>query len=513
MFSNFALGFSQLSLSSYVFILLGSITGLIFGCIPGLSGSICLILAIPLTFSMKSVDAFALFMGVFIGGCSGGLISAILIGVPGTASCAATVLDGHPMARNGEPGRALGLGIFYSFFGTVLGLLVLFTVAEPLSRIALKLGAIELFSIILFALSLVSVLAGKDLIKGWIVALVGFNLGMVGMSSVDGVPRMIFGINKLTSGFASTAAMTGIFVVGSLFTASVADKSNRVKRNPINYKIKGFGFTFKEFVSNIPNMIRSGVLGIFIGILPGIGGITANLLSYSVAKSFSKEPDKFGKGSMEGIVASETSNNACIGGSMVPLLALGIPGDGFTTLLLGALMLHDFNPGPTLFQINGPFCYAIFAALIIAAILVVVIEYFGLPVLVQTLKIKTQVLMPIIMVLVMVGCISIKNRIFECYILLLFAFIAYVFRKFKFSTTPVILGFILGPSAEKYLRRGLAVGNYNLNIILKSPVCMVFIALAIVLSILFLQKEKRDRKRIEKYGEDSRITEMKKNDD
>ena len=496
MIHNIIAGFSQFTPLTYLLVLAGVVSGLVFGCVPGLSGSTALTLAIPLSLVLDPVSAFALFMGIFIGGCSGGCISAILVGIPGTASSLTTVFDGHTMAKNGQPGKALGTAIFFSFIGTLVSIIALFAISEPLARIAVKLGPIELFAIILFALSLISVLAGDDLIKGWVVALFGMLLGMVGISEVDGAARMTLGIRKLTSGFSQTPALLGIFVVGSLFSASLADKS-RIGSSPVmDFKIKGLGFTLREFKEQIGNAIRSALIGLGIGVLPGIGGVTSNLVSYTVAKTLSKEPEKFGKGCMDGIVAPETANNASIGGAMIPLLGLGIPGDGFTALLLASFELHGFVAGPTLFVKNANFVYAIFAALLLGCVVNVIVEFIGLPALVKTLKIPTNILMPIIIVLVMVGCFCVHNRVFECWILLFFAVVAYLFKKFKFSTTPIVLGFVLGANAETYLRRGLMIYRNDITCLFKSPVSCVFIILSVLCTILMLRQNRRSQQRL-----------------
>lgn len=504
MIQNIITGFSEFTPLAYLLVFLGSVAGLIFGCVPGLNASVAITLAIPIAFKLLPAEAFGLFMGIFVGGCSGGLISAILIGVPGTPSNAATVFDGYTMARKGRPGRALGLGIFFSFLGTILGLIALFTISEPLARIAIKLGPLELFSIMLFSLSLVSVLSGKDLLKGWFVALFGFALGMVGISAADGTPRMTLGISKLTSGFSSTPAMIGIFVVGSLFSASKACQDSR-EDHVMDFTVKGLGFGIADFVKQIWNFIRSGLIGLSIGILPGIGGITSSLMAYTVAKSMSKEPDKFGTGCDEGIVAPETANNASIGGAMIPLLALGIPGDGTTALLLGALMLHDFMPGPMLFKTNANFCYAVFAALLLAAVLVVVIEYLGLPGLVKTLKVPKHILMPIIVVMVMIGCISVNNRTFECYVMIFFGLCTFLLKKFNFPTAPLVLGFILGPSAEVYLRRGLNINNYQWSALFTQPVSCVFIVLSVLLTVLLISQNKRQEMKMKKLAAEANV--------
>lgn len=502
MIENLIVGFSQFTWLNYVLIAAGVIVGLVFGCIPGLSGSTALILTIPISLTLDSVQAFCLFMGVFVGGCSGGCISAILVGIPGTPSSLTTIFDGHTMAKNGQPGKALGTAMFFSFLGTLVSLIVLFALTEPIARLAVKLGPVELFSIVLLAMSLISVLAGDDPVKGWVVALFGFFLGMVGISKVDGATRMTLGIAKLSSGFSQTPALLGIFVVGSLFAASKA-MSNNAGDVEMNYKIKGLGFTLKDIAGQGVNIIRSAIVGVGIGILPGIGGVTSNLVAYTLAKTSSKTPEKFGTGIIDGIIAPETANNASIGGSMIPLLALGIPGDGFTALLLGSFELHGFISGPTLLITNGAFVYGIYAALLVACILTVIIEYIGLPVLVKTLKVPVNVLMPIIMVLVMVGCFCVNNRVFECWVLLFFAFITHIFKLFKFSTTPIVLGFVLGGTAETYFRRGMMMAKDNAFTFLTNPISCAFIVLAVVSTVVLMHQNKRNEAKLKQLATQS----------
>ncbi len=502
MIENLILGFSQFTWINYVLVAAGVTAGLIFGCIPGLSGSTALILAIPISLTLEPVQAFGLFMGIFIGGCSGGCISAILVGIPGTPSSLTTVFDGHTMAKNGQPGKALGTAIFFSFLGTLISLIVLFALTEPIARFAVKLGPVELFSIILLALSLISVLAGDDPVKGWIVALAGLYLGMVGISKVDGATRLTLGISKLTSSFSQTPALLGIFVVGSLFSASLAlsSHSNNVE---MDYRIKGLGFTLKDLSGQAVNFVRSAIVGVGIGILPGIGGVTSNLVAYTLAKTSSKTPEKFGTGIIDGIIAPETANNASIGGSMIPLLALGIPGDGFTALLLGSFELHGFISGPTLLVQNAPFVYGIFAALLLSCIMTVIIEYIGLPVLVKTLKVPVNVLMPIIMVLVMVGCFCVNNRVFECWVLLFFGFVTFLFKQFKFSTTPIVLGFVLGGSAETYFRRGMMMARDDVTVFFTNPVSCIFIILSVVSAIALMRQNKRTEEKLKQLASES----------
>ncbi len=474
----FAIGFSQiLNPACLLWIAFGCLLGIIFGCIPGLTGSIALALCLPLIYTLDIVPSMCLIMGIFIGGCSGGLIAAILINVPGTPSNIATSYDGHPMAARGEAGKALGTGIFYSFLGGTFSFIVLFTIAAPLGRVAVNLGKGNLFAVTFFALTLVSGLCGKSIMKGLTMALIGVALSMIGISTVDGVARLTMGFRQLNGGLQIIPALIGLYAISELIKSTKKEQLNQVTTD---FKIKGFGFTMKEFKEQFGNFIRSAIIGTGIGILPGIGGMTSNLLAYMAAKNTSKTPEKFGKGYIGGIVAPETANNASVGGAMVPLLALGIPGDGFTAVILGALMLQGLTPGP-LFMINfSDVAYAIFAALIIANCITVFVEYFFIRGFVRLLSVPKHVLMSVVIVLAMVGAIGINNRIFDAWTVLFFGIFGFLVTKLDFPLTPLILGLILGADCEEYFRVGLQAAKNDVWAMLTEPVTLVFLLLAVV---------------------------------
>ena len=458
MLELFAQGFQQmanpLAIGMTAF---GVFLGVMFGCVPGLNGNTALVLVLPLTYKLDRTSAFALIMGIYIGSCSGGLISAILLNIPGAASNVATQFDGAPMAKNGQAGKALGTGIFYSFIGSLIGFVALFFLSGPVASIAINFTKADYFWMAIFALTMVISLSSKNLLKGLSVACLGLLCSFIGASEVDGTTRMTMGMHTLDAGINLIPALIGIYAVGELINASKAfDKKAKIVAS---YHIKGFGFSFREFKEQIGNMFLSGVVGAFIGILPGIGGMTANLVAYSVSKSASKHPEKYGKGYMGGLVASETANNACVGGAMIPLFALGIPGDTFTAVMLGAMMVHGLQPGPLVMTNNADFIYGIFVALMLANIFCVILQYFGIKLFVRLLSVPKHILLPIIMVLSIIGAIAINNRVFDAWIVLIFGILGILMNKFDFPITPIILGFILGPLAETNLRRALRLAK------------------------------------------------------
>ncbi len=485
MLHQFAIGLAGVMTPGSLFmIVLGVFVGIIFGCIPGLTTTMAVALCIPITFGMAPTMGMSLLMGLYIGGTSGGLISAILINIPGTPSSVATTWDGHPMALRGEAGKALGAGVFFSFIGTLLSIIVLVFIAPPLADFALQFGPTEYFALALFSLTMIGTLAGKQLSKGIAVGLLGMVLAFIGIAPIDAFPRFTFGIADLNGGFDILPALIGLFAVSEILTVAEIDTELKKENVLTNFKMKGFGFSVQEFFQQFWNMLRSALIGIGIGILPGIGGGTSNIVAYAVAKSQSKHQEKFGTGILDGVVASETSNNATIGGAIVPLLTLGIPGDTVTAMILGGLMIHGLTPGPLLFINNADVVYGIFVSLMVANVVMLVMEFFGIRVFAKLLRVPKHILLPVIFALCVVGAYGLNNRVFDIWVVLFFGVLGYVLNKLKYPTSPIILGIILGPMAETGFRRGLQMNNGNFFAFFSRPITVVFIA-ATVFMIIF----------------------------
>lgn len=461
----------------------GSAVGIMFGCIPGLSAGICIALFLPITFKMEITTSFALLLAIYIGGISGGLISAILINIPGTAASIATCFDGHPMVKKGEAWKALSVGIIFSFVGTIIGVLVLTFAAPALGSVALSFSVFEYFSIALFSLTLVSALCDESIVKGLLACLLGMFFACVGAAPIDGYARYTFGFHQLAGGFQEVPVCVGLFAISELLiNTSKKKKSGKLA----TFEKKGFGITKKEFVGQLPNALRSGLIGVFIGILPGIGASVCNLLAYGAAKKSSKTPEKFGTGIIDGLVASESSNNACIGGTMVPLLTLGIPGDVVTAILLGAFVVNGLTPGPLFYSQNIELMYVIFALLFIGAIVTFVIQFFGIRGFIQVLRIPQNILLPMVLVMCVIGSFATNNRMFDVWTLLFWGLLGYGMIKLKFPLTPMIMGYILGPLCEKYLRRGLMMSRNDFMEFFRRRVSGVFLVLAIGMIVFTL---------------------------
>lgn len=466
----------------------GVVIGIIFGALPGLTATMAIALCLPLTYKMDTVAALCMLMGLYIGGISGGLISAILIKIPGTPSSIATVFDGGPMAEKGEAGRALSVGVFYSFLGTVISIAALFAIAPYLAKFTLKFGPYEYFAVGLFSLTMVGSLVSNSVAKGIGSCILGLCLSLFGAAPSSGTLRYTFGFHGLDNGFSMLPVMIGLFAVAEILEAAEEGiKGDMTKTS--SYKIKGVGVSIAEFFEQGWNMIRSALIGIGIGILPGIGGGTSNLIAYIVARNQSKHPEKFGTGCIDGIIASETSNNASVGGAMIPLLTLGIPGDTGTAMLLGAFMMHGISVGPLLFKTEGKLVYGVFAATVIATVLMLVVELGCMRAFVKILAVPRHILLPIIMTLCCVGAYGNNNRIFDVVTVFIFGLLGYIAKKLGFSSTPIILGFILGPVVETYLLRGMQYSNGSFIPFITSPIAIVFYIMTIVSVGLTIKKE------------------------
>ena len=483
---------SVMNLPCILLIFGGTALGIIFGAIPGLSATMAVALCLPLTFGMDPILGFSLLVALYIGGISGGLISAILLRIPGTPASIATTFDGHPMAERGEAGKSLGAGIVFSFIGGLISILVLIFIAPPIAKIAIKFGPYEYFAVAVFSITMIASLVSGSLIKGLASGVIGICLAMVGAAPIDSVERFTFGVYDLATGFDILPVLIGLFAISEILkTAEEGIKAE--KDNVRKYSMKTSRLTLAEVREQWVNVLRSSAIGVGIGILPGIGGGTSNMIAYAAAKNQSKNPEKFGTGILDGIVASETANNASVGGALVPLMTLGIPGDTVTAMLLGGFMIHGISPGPLLFTSSAELVYGIFAALFIANIAMLILEYGGLSIFVKLLNIPKYILLPIIMTLCVVGAYGLNNRIFDVWTILVFGVIGYALEKFDFSLPPVILGFILSPIIETNLMRGLMTSQGSFVPFVTRPIAVVFLGIAAISIIMAIKKQLRNK--------------------
>ena len=478
-------------------ILLCTAAGIIFGSIPGLSATMAIALFLPVSYGMTPLMGMTMLVSVYIGGVSGGLISAILLKMPGTPSSVATCFDGYPLTQKGQGIKALGVGVFFSFLGTLFSIVALIAIAPNLATLALKFGDFEYFSIAVFSLTMIASLSSGSMVKGLLSGFLGVLLTTVGMAPIDAAARFTFGSTQMGAGLDILPVLIGMFALSEIMvTAETSAKKDRTQIVQVSTRgVKGFGFSVAEGLGQWWNALRSALIGLAIGILPGLGGSTSNLIAYTVAKNQSSYPEKFGTGIIDGVVATETSNNASVGGAMIPLLTLGIPGDMATAMLLGGLMIHGLQPGPLLFQEQPVLMYGIFIAMLLSNLVMLIEEFFGLRIFVSLLKTPKYILLPIIFVLCIVGAFGLNNRVFDTYVVIAFGLVGYIFIKLHLPVAPMIMGFVLGETVETYMRRALMNSKGSWMPFLTRPISGAFLAIAVFSVVYIIVKNVRAYRR------------------
>jgi putative tricarboxylic transport membrane protein len=461
----------------FLFLFTGVAVGIVVGAIPGLSGGMVIALTLPLTFLMDSTNALILLVSMYVGSTSGGLISATLMRMPGTPAAMMTILDGFPMAKAGQPGRALGLGIFSSFIGGLVSWVFLATLSPPLAEIAVRFGPYEIFSMTLVALMLISAVSAGSMVKGLLSGMLGISVALVGVDQASGGLRLTFGFTQLEAGFRLLPVILGMLVMSQVITdvINIAEPIERIKTS-----FRSMLMSVDDLKKLWGNLLRSSLIGTWIGVLPGIGSTTAAIASYTTARNFSKTPEKFGTGTEDGIVAAETANNAAVNGALVPLITLGIPGSVIDVLLLGALIIHNLTPGPLLFQQSPEIVYGIIAAALVANFVMFFFMIFATPIISRLMYVNRAYLIPAIIVFCVIGAFSQGNRLFDVWVMLGFGIIGYLMQTAKVSTGPFIIGYILAPIAEVQLRSGLMLYDASYWPLITRPVSLGFIIIAVL---------------------------------
>ena len=451
--------------------------GILLGAIPGLTATMAVALMIPLTYTLPKSVAMVTFIAVYIGGISGGLISAILLRMPGTPSSIATTFDGYPMARNGMAGRALGTAIQASFIGGIFSAIALIIIAPPLADFAVNFGPFEYAALACFALSMVSSLSEKDRLKGLMSALLGLFFSCVGQSPIDGTRRFTFGFSDMDGGFEILSVLIGLFAVSELLNTS-GNLYEKVEKIEARLNFRSFFPPVRETLSKWRSYLRASVIGTFMGILPGIGGGPGGLVAYAQEKRASKTPEKFGTGIPEGLIASESSNNAVTGGALIPMLTLGIPGDATTAIVMGGFIVHDIRPGPLLFQNSPDIITIILLSVLFCNVLMLAVETLAIRGFVRILDVPKHRLVPIIIMLCAVGVAGVNNRMFDVWAMLFFGFLGYILERNGYPLAPFVLGFILGPMVEENARRTVLFYD-SWTALLERPIgiCLLLLAL------------------------------------
>ncbi len=470
--------------------------GLIAGAIPGVTIAMAVVLTLPFTFSMPPEQGLATMVSVLVGGLSGGLMAGILTGIPGTPSSVATTFDGFPMARKGQPGLALGIGVWSSFFGGIFSAICLMTLAPQLARIGLEFHPWDYFMLVMFALTITASLAGKHLVKGLIAGVVGLLVRTVGEDEAAGMARFDFGSDALLSGFDFIAVLIGLFAFSQLLSDvrdPVTAKKSLAERGTVNAKIE-HRQALKAIAKRWTVVVRSATIGVFTGILPGAGGSVANILAYDQAKKASKEPHKFGTGTPEGIIAPESSNNAVEGGALITLMALGIPGDVTAAVMLGALLIHDVIPSPSFISDNPVLAYSIFTAFFIATFMMIAMQSFMLRVFVLVTHIRMYVLAGLILGFCGIGVFALNNVTFDLWTLFWFGIVGFMMRQLGFPLAPMILGVVLGNIAELNLARAMAI-TPDLTPFFTRPWSLFFLIIAVFSAAFPIFQKHRGRRK------------------
>nr|AIF08989.1 putative tricarboxylic transport membrane protein (tctA) [uncultured marine thaumarchaeote KM3_34_B07] len=484
------------TLQTVVLMMIGVAGGLIAGAIPGFTIAMAVVLTLPFTFGMPASQGLATMVSVLVGGLSGGLMAGIMTGIPGTPSSVATTFDGFPMARRGEPGLALGIGVWSSFSGGIISAILLVTLAPQLARIGLEFNPWDYFMLVMFALTITASLAGKNLIKGLIAGALGLLIRTVGEDEAVGMARFNFGSDALLQGFDFIAVLIGLFAFSQLLS-DVQDRSAAKKslsqRRTVRVRIEHRRAVLEVF-KRWTTVVRSALIGVFTGILPGAGGSIANILAYDQAKKVSKHPEKFGTGVPEGIIAPESSNNAVEGGALITMMALGIPGDVTTAVMLGALLIHDVIPSPTFIAEEPVLAYSIFLAFFVATFLMLGLQSFMLRVFVLVTKVRMYMLASVILGFCGIGVFAINNVEFDLWTLLWFGILGLAMRHFGFPLAPMILGVVLGNIAELNLARSFAITT-DLSPFVTRPWSLLFLMLALFSALFPLYQSSQFRRR------------------
>ena len=461
---------------SLILLLAGNVIGMIFGAIPGLNGTMAVMLFMPLTFGMQTGPAIIFLLSLWIGGCSGGFIGSVLLGIPGSPSSVATCFDGHPMAKKGQAGRALAIGMVASCIGTAGSAFAGAVLAQTVADIAFAIGPWEYFGLCFVAITMVLAISKGNMLKGLTSACIGLLFASVGFSPIDAQARFTFDNMYLMGGLGMTTVLIGIFGVAAMVEAHAKgfDPLPEVDTG----MIKGIGIKLSEIRDNIVNIIRSFLIGLGIGFLPGMGAGLSNLVAYSVAKNNSKHPETFGTGNPEGVWASECSNNASIGGAMIPMAALGIPGDSATALLIGALTIHGLEMGPMVFRNSGDIVYLMFTTVAICALVCFVLQALGMRVFPLILKVPYHFMYPALIVISLISAYVDSSSLYKCGMMIFFCIVGLIMSFGGLPQSPLILAFILGPTLESNMLKAFQ-NTGTISTFFTRPLSCIFMIIGI----------------------------------
>ena len=469
---------SYFASSPLIFVLLffGVAAGITIGVMPGLTATMAVALILPITFGMSASYGILLLIGVYKGAIFGGYIPAILLKTPGTPASAATAQDGYEFAKRGEAGRALGIGAVASFVGGIISVFFVILIAPQLARFALQFSSPEFFMLAVFGLTIISGVSGKSMTKGLLVGFLGIIISTIGIDIITGYTRYTFGNINLLGGVPFIPALIGLFAMSE----ALANVETIYQKTMEAQKVDRIIPTKEDLKRTYKSSGVAGVIGTFIGIVPGAGAEIAAFVTYNVAKQTAKKPEEFGTGVLEGIAAPESANNASTGGALIPMLTLGIPGDATTAILIGALTIQGLQPGPLLFQDHPVLVYTIFVGMLLANIFMLILGLSTVRLFSKVLAIPKTLLIPIIMILSIVGSYAINMNFFDIWVMMFFGILGYIFKKLDMPIAPITIGLVLGPLAERHFRTSLIMSGGELSIFFNSPIAIFFLVMSIV---------------------------------
>lgn len=464
---------------SLFLVVAGNVLGIIFGVVPGLTATMGMAIFLPMTFAMSDVNGMLFLIGIFVGACYAGSISAILVNIPGTPSAIATGFDGYRMAQKGEAGRAIGYSTLASALGGLFGVLVLVFAAPVLAGFALDFGAQEYTGVALLGISIVSYISFGSNLKGLIGGIVGLLLATIGQDVISGYPRFAFGSKDLEAGLEMIPVMVGFFGINEVLVK--LEQGGEVKAAVA--KIDKILPSLSRLVKMSPMMAVSSMIGTFIGAVPAAGGAIASMAAYGIQKRFSKRSKEYGTGIAEGVVAAEAANNAAVGGAFVPMLSLGIPGDPQTAILIGALMLNGLAPGPMLFSTRPDLISTIYLGNVLSVVVFTLIGLGGARYFAHLIKVPRHYLLPAIMIFCIIGSFAIRNTVFDIWVLLACGLLGYLLQKIGIMPAPIILGFVLGPILEDNFKRALIMSNSDWTTFVTRPISLILLLINLFILI------------------------------
>ena len=458
------------SIENVLVIGIGVAIGVIIGAIPGMTTPMGVALVLPFTFSLPPVTGILLLLGVYKGGLYGGSITAILIKTPGTPAASCTVMDGYPLTQKGEARKALDIALYSSCTADLISNLALILFAGGLASIALRFGPPEFFTLIVFSLTIIAGVSGPSLAKGILSACLGLMLATMGLDLVYGTERFIFGNYQLMAGLNFIPVLIGLFAL-----PEIIDRATRRARPLGASKQKlGLGATFTDYLRVLKSVVRGSIFGVILGAIPGIGGAPAAFLSYAEARRTSNNPENFGKGEIEGVAAAEAGNNGVAGATMIPLLALGIPGDVITAVILGAFMIHGLRPGPILFEQNLPMIYAIFMGILLSSAYLFVVGKVAIRFFSRVATVPNRILYPIVFVLCVFGAYAVNNNLFDVLVMLVMGLAGYMMLRLDIPVAPFLIAYVLGPLLEDSFRQSLLIADGDNSVFFRNAICITF---------------------------------------